>query len=108
MRVLFVCGRNRRRSPTAEQHFAAWPGIETASAGLSPDADIALTPDLIEWAELICVMEPAQRRKLSQRFGPQLKGRRLACLGIPDNYAFMDPVLIRRLESTVPGLLRTR
>jgi predicted protein tyrosine phosphatase len=43
MRVLFVCGRNRCRSPTAEQWFADWPGVETASAGLSPDADIALT-----------------------------------------------------------------
>jgi predicted protein tyrosine phosphatase len=108
LRVLFVCGRNRRRSPTAEQHFADWPGIETASAGLSPDADIALTADSVEWAELICVMESAQRRKLSQRFGAQLKGRRVACLNIPDDYEFMDPALIRRLEAAVPRLLRTR
>ncbi|MGH8443733.1 MAG: low molecular weight protein tyrosine phosphatase family protein [Solimonas sp.] len=108
MRVLFVCGRNRRRSPTAEQYFADWPGIETASAGLSPEADIALTADLVGWAELICVMESARRRKLSQRFGAQLKGRRVACLNIPDDDEFMDPALIRRLEASVPRLLRTR
>jgi UDP-N-acetylmuramyl pentapeptide synthase len=36
--ILFVCSRNRLRSPTAEQVFADWPGVETASAGLSPDA----------------------------------------------------------------------
>ena len=33
--LLFLCSRNRLRSPTAEQVFAAWPGVETASAGLA-------------------------------------------------------------------------
>ncbi len=37
-RVLFICSRNRLRSPTAEAVFAAWPGVETDSAGLAPDA----------------------------------------------------------------------
>ncbi|WP_200935043.1 hypothetical protein [Brevundimonas sp. Leaf363] len=36
--LLFLCSRNRLRSPTAEQVVAAWPGVETASAGLAPDA----------------------------------------------------------------------
>jgi predicted protein tyrosine phosphatase len=31
-RILFVCSQNRLRSPTAEQVFASWPGIEVASA----------------------------------------------------------------------------
>ena len=30
--VLFVCSQNKLRSPTAEQIFAEWPGIEVASA----------------------------------------------------------------------------
>jgi predicted protein tyrosine phosphatase len=37
--LLFLCARNRLRSPTAEQVFASRPGVETASAGLAPDAD---------------------------------------------------------------------
>ncbi len=37
--VLFLCSQNRLRSPTAEQVFADWPGIETASAGLLADAE---------------------------------------------------------------------
>lgn len=41
--VLFICSQNRLRSPTAEQVFAAWPGIETASAGLKPDADVPVS-----------------------------------------------------------------
>lgn len=41
--LLFLCSRNRLRSPTAERVFADWPGIETASAGLAADADEPLT-----------------------------------------------------------------
>ena len=36
--LLFLCSRNRLRFPTAEQVFAFRPGVETASAGLAPDA----------------------------------------------------------------------
>ena len=36
--ILFICTQNRLRSPTAEQVFADWPGIETASAGLGHEA----------------------------------------------------------------------
>lgn len=34
-RVLFICSRNRLRSPSAERLFADWPGVETDSAGLA-------------------------------------------------------------------------
>ncbi|CAN5333980.1 hypothetical protein BH11PSE14_BH11PSE14_19620 [soil metagenome] len=61
-RVLFVCSRNRLRSPTAEQVFADWPGIEVASAGTASDADVPVTPELLQWAELVLVMEPTRRR----------------------------------------------
>ncbi|MCW5756507.1 MAG: hypothetical protein KIT54_04645 [Phycisphaeraceae bacterium] len=40
-RVLFVCGKNRWRSPTAERVFADHPDhpdIECLSAGLSPES----------------------------------------------------------------------
>ena len=28
-RALFICSRNRLRSPTAEQVFAGWPGVQS-------------------------------------------------------------------------------
>jgi len=99
--VLFICGKNRRRSPTAEQIFANHPGIDVASAGLSTDADVILTPELVDWADLIFVMEKAQRSKLSAQFKPSLKGTRVICLDIPDRYAFMAPELITLLRSKV-------
>jgi predicted protein tyrosine phosphatase len=100
--VLFVCGKNRLRSPTAEQIFAAWPGIETSSAGLNHDADNPVTPELLRWANIIFVMERAHRSKLSSKFKAHLRAVRVVCLDIPDEYGFMDPGLIRLLQDRVP------
>lgn len=97
--ILFICGKNRRRSPTAEQIFSNHPDIEVASAGVSVDADVLVTPELIEWADLIFVMEKAHRTKLSTRFRPNLKGTKVICLDIPDRYGFMDPELIAQIRS---------
>jgi len=58
VRVLFVCGRARARSPTAEQVFSRVSGLETASAGVSDDADEPVEADHLAWAETIVVMEP--------------------------------------------------
>ncbi len=100
--VLFICSQNRLRSPTAEQVFADWPGIETASAGLNHGAENPVTPELLQWAELIFVMERAQRTRLSSLFGAYLRDQRIVCLDIPDIYAYMDPALIRVLKAKVP------
>lgn len=103
--VLFICSQNRLRSPTAEQVFAEYPGIEVASAGLNHDADNPVTPELLAWADLIFVMEKTHRNKLSAKFGPQLKQQRIVCLDIPDNYDFMDPALVNLLQARVPQFL---
>lgn len=98
MRLLFICSRNRLRSPTAERLFADRAGVETDSAGLSPDADVPLEPEQICWADLILVMEPVHRARLNRRFGGVLKGKRVIVLGIPDRFGFMDPELVALLE----------
>jgi predicted protein tyrosine phosphatase len=103
--VLFVCGRGRRRSPTAEQIFSGRPDLETASAGISSDADNPLTAELVDWADVIFVMEKAQRAKLQKRFRPNLRSKRVVCLDVPDRYVFMDPALVRLLEAKVSRLL---
>ncbi len=100
-RVLFLCSRNRLRSPTAEQVFAGRQDLEVASAGLSPDAEVPCTPELVEWADIVFVMETAHRTKLSTRFRRHLKDKKVVCLDIPDDYAFMAPDLVRLLEARV-------
>ncbi|MDP2226458.1 MAG: low molecular weight protein tyrosine phosphatase family protein [Moraxellaceae bacterium] len=104
-RLLFICGQNRLRSPTAEQIFATHPGIETASAGLKHEADIPVSLELLAWADLIFVMEKSQRQKLNQRFRPHLGHARVICLDIPDHYDFMQPELIALLQRKVTPFL---
>ena len=100
--VLFICSQNRLRSPTGEQVFANWPGIETSSAGLNHDAENPVTPELVTWADIIFVMERAHRSKLSAKFKPQLNGKRVICLEIPDEYEYMEESLVRLLKTKVP------
>ena len=103
--VLFICSQNRLRSPTAEQVFASYPGIVCSSAGLNHDAENPLTPELLSWAELVFVMEKNHKNKLSAKFRRYLSGQRVICLDIPDDYTFMDPVLIRLLKAKVTRFL---
>jgi predicted protein tyrosine phosphatase len=101
LNVLFICSKNRLRSPTAEQIFADWPGITTSSAGISNDADVAVDSEMLEWAHLIFVMEQVHRRKLLARFRHVLKDKRIVCLDIPDLFVYMQPELIELLRGRV-------
>ena len=105
-RLLFICSRNRLRSPTAETVFSAVQGVEVDSAGLAPDAECPLSADQVEWAEIIFVMERAHRTKLTQRFKRSLNDKKVVCLDIPDNYEFMQAELVALLERKVSPHLR--
>jgi predicted protein tyrosine phosphatase len=100
--VLFVCSRNQLRSPTAEQIFSGRAGIEVASAGLAPDAQEPVTPELLKWADLIFVMEKVHRNRLLKQFGTHIKDQKVVVLGITDDYKYMDPRLVLLFEKLVP------
>jgi predicted protein tyrosine phosphatase len=76
--------------------------LEVDSAGLNNDADTRLTPEQVAWADVVFVMERTHRNKLSKRFRAELKGKRVVCLTIPDEYEYMDAGLIRLLKALVP------
>ena len=97
------------RSPTAEVVFSAYEGFEALSAGTSPDAETPISEDLIEWADLVFAMERAQKRRLHAKFGTLLRAKRVIVLGIPDDYKYMQPELVRILETAVrPYLARQK
>ena len=98
-RLLFLCSQNKLRSPTAEAIFSGHPGVETDSAGLNNDAEVPLSVEQIEWADLIIVMEKAHRTRLNRKFKSALAGKRIAVLNIPNDYAYMDPSLIALLKT---------
>ncbi len=105
LRLLFICGPNRWRSPTAEHVFSNRPGVECASAGLTHDAENPVTAEMLAWADLIFVMQREHRTKLQVRFKSQVGGKRVVCLGIPDKYQYMQPELVRLLEAKVGPFL---
>jgi predicted protein tyrosine phosphatase len=107
MRLLFVCSRNRLRSPTAEAIFSGVEGVEAMSAGTSPDAETPVTADLVEWADLVLVMESVHRKRLKARFGALLKEKRIVVLGIPDKYKYMEPALVDLFLKKVRRYLRS-
>lgn len=97
--VLFICGKARKRSPTAAAILADRSGIETDFAGLSADADERVSPEHLAWADTIAVMDKTQLSRLRRQLGSHLKEKRLVCLDIRDNFEFMQPELVALLTA---------
>jgi predicted protein tyrosine phosphatase len=108
MKILFLCSQNKLRSPTAESVFSEEPGLEVASAGLDKGAKTLVSPERIEWADIIFVMEKSQRNKLLKKYKEHINRQRVICLDIPDVYRYMDPELVKQLKAKVFGYLRSK
>ena len=106
--VLFLCSQNKLRSPTAEAVFSDIEGFDVRSAGLDNGAAIQLSPDLVEWAQYIFVMERSHRNKLRKKFKKYLKDQRIICLDIPDDYDYMDDDLIKLLKTKMGSFFSRR
>lgn len=63
-RLLFVCGKNLLRSPTAEQIFADIAGYDVMSAGTRQEADEVVSAELLDWADEVFVMEKRHAAQL--------------------------------------------
>jgi predicted protein tyrosine phosphatase len=105
LKLLFVCGKNMLRSPTAEAIFAEYAGLDVDSAGIDRDAETPIGIEAIQWADIIFVMEKTHLRKLRTKFRSVLHEQRIICLDILDNYEYMQPELIALLDKKVLPLL---
>jgi predicted protein tyrosine phosphatase len=108
LKVLFVCSRNKLRSPTAEKIFSGQPGWLVRSAGTEEGARIKITAGHIGWADVIVVMEKKHKERLRQKFPEALSDKQCHCLFIPDDYQYMEPALIEllrvKMREYFPGL----
>lgn len=104
-KLLFVCSRNRWRSPTAERVFAHSPVFEVRARGLSASAARRLSISDVAWADVIFVMESDHKRQLVRLFRGELAGRPVHVLNIPDDYQLMDPELVDLLTAGVEAAL---
>ena len=105
-KLLFVCSENRLRSPTAEVVFSGYDHVEAIGAGTNADAETPVSGDLIEWSDVVLVMEKSHKNKITKKYKELLKGKRLVVLDIPDNYDYMQPELIQLLKRKVPRLVQ--
>jgi predicted protein tyrosine phosphatase len=97
--LLFICSKNQWRSPTAELFFKKHHVHQARSAGTSGQARIKINQKIIDWADIVFVMENKHRDLLKQRF--ELSGKQMIVLHIEDNYRFNDPELVELLRDAL-------
>ncbi len=105
MKVLFICTQNLLRSPTAEALYRSRPELEVRSTGIATDARVLIREELLQWAEIVFVMEERHRLYLHHHFPVVAKVKRIVCLNIPDNFCYMDPELVRILTKKLQPYL---
>ena len=106
MNLLFVCSRNKWRSPTAESIYKNLAGINVKSAGTEPSARIKLNAKMIEWADLIFVMERKHKQRIIENFHDASQNKNIIVLEIPDEYKYMDQDLIQEIKATVDAYIQ--
>ena len=57
-----------------------------------------VTAGHLGWAEVIFVMERRHAERLREKFAPELQGKKLIVLRIPDKYQFGDSRLVMLLQ----------
>ncbi|MGH2553275.1 MAG: low molecular weight phosphatase family protein [Chitinophagaceae bacterium] len=103
--ILVVCGKNKRRSRTAEYIFKNDNRFSIRSAGLSPKSNRQLSENDLTWANIIFVMDNGQRARICA-FYRHLDLPKIDVLDIEDEYDFMDEELIEMLSSRINNTLK--
>ena len=102
--LLFICSKNQWSSPTAELLFKDHPIHTARSAGTSDKARIKVSQKIIDWADVIFVMEGNHRDIIGQRF--DFTDQTIIVLDIADDYQFGDAELIDTLRVSLYDYLQ--
>jgi predicted protein tyrosine phosphatase len=85
--------------------FKNHPVHHARSAGTSDKARIKVNQKLIDWADIIFVMEHKHKELLRQRLAAAITDKQIIVLAIEDNYRFNDPELIVLLKHNLSAYL---
>lgn len=105
--LLFICTANHDRSPTAEDLFRSSGRYKALSAGILPLARREVSQELIDWADIIFVMneeEDGHASHVRRRF--DVSGKELVDLNIPDVYPRGSEPLLALLRQRLSGFIR--
>ena len=72
-----------------------------------PRARIRVNEGHIGWVDIIFVMERKHADYLQEKFPNVLEGKQLHNLRIPDDFEFMDPMLVEMLRSGVSNIINS-
>jgi len=93
------------RSRTAESIYSDDSRFAVKSAGTSKKAKVRLTEDLINWANIVFVMESKQRDFIVKLYPIESLSKEIVSLDIPDTYYYMEAQLIELIKSKVNSFL---
>jgi predicted protein tyrosine phosphatase len=98
-KILFVCGRNQWRSPTAERIYRDDPRVAARSAGVGAKSAHRLSDADLDWADLVLVMERKYVSRIRSDFALRSNLPPIESLDIPDEFELMDPELIALIRA---------
>ena len=75
------------------------------SAGTEESARIKLNASLLNWADIVFVMEKHHKEKINQRFPDVQTQKQIIVLEIPDVYKFMDSELVEEIKISVAAYI---
>jgi predicted protein tyrosine phosphatase len=111
MNVLFICSRNQWRSRTAEEIFKDNGLHAVRSAGTEPGARIRVNEKMIQWADIIFVMEKRHRQRLQENFSESTNGKEHVILDpetrlwslywIASNVGKLDPPVVGSFDNNI-------
>lgn len=100
--MLVLCSRNKQRSKTAETVFKNNDTLHVRSAGTASSATVKVNQSMIDWSDIVLVMEPHHRDIIDRKY--DLSSTVVEILYIPDVYEYMDEELVSEFTDTIPYL----
>lgn len=94
------------RSPTGEAIYRNVDGIQARSAGTESAARITVNGEMLDWADVIFVMEHHHKKRLLEEYRGLLADKEIVVMDIPDEYRYMNMELISMIGTTVDAWLK--
>lgn len=101
MKILYLCSQNKRRSLTVEKILNGRYGHEVRSAGTENNSRAKVTEGLLGWADIIVAMEKKHSSRVRTKYHDAITSKPIICMDIPDDYMFMNNLLIQLLYESI-------
>jgi predicted protein tyrosine phosphatase len=107
-RVLCVCSAGLLRSATAAWVLSQEPfNFNTRSVGVEETyALIPIDPVLLTWADEVVCMTHEHALRIEALMKEHSIEKQIVILGIPDDFGYRDPTLVRRIKESYDAATR--